>query len=104
MVSTETRHEGIDMDWPNTLIPTRRTDEFDEKTLPKGLLKDHATKAGVWAMIRVVEGTLIFRQGDEEYELHPKKPGFVEPEVPHSIEPKGAVRFYIEFYRNASAG
>ncbi len=90
------------MDWPSTLVPDHRTDEFTQDTVPAGLLKDHTTKAGVWAMIRVLEGELTYTVGDDVQTLTPKMPGFVEPEVPHSIEPQGEVRFYIEFYRDAS--
>lgn len=91
------------MDWPSTLIPYSRTDEFDETSIPENLRKSHNTKAGVWAMIRVLEGKLNYHVGDEVQELHPKNPGFIEPEVEHHVEPDGEVRFYVEFYRDASA-
>jgi tellurite resistance-related uncharacterized protein len=91
------------MDWPSTLVPDHRTPEFTEETIPDGLRRDHTTKAGVWAMIRVLEGELAYTVGDETQVLTPKLPGFVEPEVPHAVEPRGAVRFYVEFYRDASA-
>ena len=36
----------------------------------------------------------------EEIELSPERPGVVEPEVPHEVEPaKGGVRFRVDFYR-----
>lgn len=91
------------MEWPSTLIPYNRTDEFDQDSIPESLLRTHSTKQGVWAMIRVLEGTLILTTGDEEEELHPKNPGFVEPQVEHHVKPEGDVRFFVEFYRDASA-
>lgn len=38
--------------------PYRSTPVFDENTLPGGLRKEHRTKAGVWGIIRVLEGRL----------------------------------------------
>ncbi|WP_269448451.1 DUF1971 domain-containing protein [Acetobacter cerevisiae] len=37
--------------------PYRITSEFNAITLPAGLRQRHATKAGVWAVIRILEGT-----------------------------------------------
>ncbi len=91
------------MEWPSTLIPYQRSDEFDQDSVPENLLTNHSTKPGVWAMIRVLEGKLMLTVGDEVEELHPKNPGFVEPEAEHHITPEGDVRFYVEFYRDASA-
>jgi tellurite resistance-related uncharacterized protein len=91
------------MDWPSTLVPDHRTKEFTQDTIPEGLLKDHTTKDGVWAMIRVLEGELIYKVGDDEQSITPKAPGFIEPQVLHSVEATESVRFYIEFYRDASA-
>jgi tellurite methyltransferase len=62
----------------------KRTPEFTEATVPQGLLRDHSTKAGVWAQIRVLEGTLRYH---------------VPSEVVHHVEPLGRVRFYVEFFR-----
>lgn len=36
----------------------RPTPVFDEQTLPAALRREHRTKAGVWGMIRVLEGQL----------------------------------------------
>ena len=40
------------------LAPYKRTPVFDETTLPDGLRREHRTKAGVWGIIRVLEGRL----------------------------------------------
>ena len=34
-----------------------------------------------------------------EFELSPDRPGVVQPEQPHEVEPLGDVHFYVEFYR-----
>ncbi len=33
------------------------------------------------------------------FELSPEQPGVVVPELPHRVEPLGAVSFHVEFYR-----
>ena len=78
------------------------TPEFSEESIPANLLGSHRTKSGTWARIVVLEGRLLYRilePGTEEFELSPKRPGIVEPEVPHEVEPVGRVRFRVDFYR-----
>ena len=89
---------------PPGLVAYRRTPIFTETTLPSGLRHRHQTKAGVWALITVVEGRLLFRCLDSSSEtvLDPGVPGIVTPEEPHEIEPLGAVRFFVEFYAAAA--
>lgn len=83
----------------------RRTDVFTETSVPKGLLKSHSTKAGVWGLIRVLEGRLGYRVTDpsrpaSQVELTPETPpGLVEPTILHEVAPIGPVRFYVEFHR-----
>jgi tellurite resistance-related uncharacterized protein len=85
---------------PPGLVAYRRTPTFTETTLPSGLRHRHQTKAGVWALITVVEGRLLFRRLDSSSEivLDPTAPGIVAPEEPHEVEPLCAVRFFVEFY------
>lgn len=83
-----------------------RTRTFDEASVPAGLRRSHRTKPGVWGVIRVLEGELAYRILEpalEEHVLSPGVDGIVEPGVPHEVEPRGAVRFYVEFCR-AGAG
>ena len=78
------------------------TPEFSEGAIPANLLRSHRTKAGTWARIVVLEGRLLYRILEpefEEIELSPERPGVVEPEVPHEVEPAGRVRFRVEFWR-----
>jgi tellurite resistance-related uncharacterized protein len=87
---------------PRDATPYHRTPEFSESTLPDALRRRHTTKPGVWARIRVIEGTLRYRilaPQTREHVLTPGRPGIVEPEVPHEVEPIGRVRFYVEFLR-----
>jgi tellurite resistance-related uncharacterized protein len=88
----------------------RRTDVFTQASAPKGLLRPHSTRDGVWGLIRVLEGRLAYRITDprrpaSETVLEPgRPPGVVEPTVLHEVEPLGAVRFFVEFHRPGSGG
>lgn len=94
-----------DSELPPKFAAYKRTAVFSESTVPEGLKRDHATKAGVWGMIVVVEGRLRYRIDDwgREEELSPAAPGIVVPEVRHHVEPLGPVRFFVEFYRAPDA-
>ena len=78
------------------------TPEFSEGSIPANLLRSHRTKAGTWAKIVVLEGRLLYRILEpevEEIELSPERPGIVEPDVAHEVEPAGRVRFRVDFWR-----
>ncbi len=85
---------------PAGLSAYKRTPIFDQDSLPAGLRREHRTKAGVWALIHVVEGSLRYRilEPRSEEILTVGAPGVVRPEQPHEVEPVGAVRLYVEFY------
>ena len=89
------------LSWPAGFVAYKQTPVFTQTTIPNGLLRDHATKPGVWARIVVQDGHLryrIARFGIDQI-LSVSTPGVVVPEVLHSVEAQGAVRFYVEFYR-----
>ena len=81
-------------------VPYKSTPVFDENTLPAGLRREHRTKAGVWGVIRVLEGQLRYRVLDpiSETILDLEHPGFVLPDQPHMVEPLGVMRMQVEFY------
>ena len=85
---------------PSGLAAYRRTPVFDQDNLPPGLLHNHSTKAGVWALIHVLEGRLRYRitKPPSETMLTPGTPGVVLPQQLHEVEPVGSVRFFVEFY------
>jgi len=87
--------------WPDDFEAYKRTPEFTAATVPKGLLKEHSTKTGVWARIVVLEGRLryVVAPLNAAFVLDPATPGTVVPEVLHHVAPLGDVRFYVEFYR-----
>lgn len=87
--------------FPADAIPYKKTHEFTETTIPRALLKDHSTKAGVWGKIIILEGSLLYYIGDAPAErLTPERYGVVEPEVLHRVGPDGdgSVRFFVHFH------
>ncbi|WP_410217098.1 DUF1971 domain-containing protein [Paracoccus sp. (in: a-proteobacteria)] len=74
---------------------------FDETTLPSGLRREHRTRAGVWGVIRVLDGRLRFQvlAPPSEAILDPGHPGLVLPDQPHLVKPLGAMRMQIDFYK-----
>lgn len=85
---------------PAGLEAYRRTPIFTEATIPAALRHRHSTKAGVWALITVVEGRLRLRRLNTgaETDLDPSAPGIIAPGEPHEVEPLGSVRFFVEFH------
>ncbi len=87
---------------PQDVVAYKQTPVFTEDSVPRGLLRDHNTREGVWGKIVILEGTLEYRIQEpdlEVIELSPDKFGVVEPKIKHHIKPLGSVRFYVEFYR-----
>lgn len=86
---------------PDTVAPYQRTKTFTEDTVPKGLLTDHTTKAGIWGVITVEWGVLEYSipGTGETVTLDPTQQGIIEPEVVHRVKPLGEVAFYVEFCR-----
>ena len=80
--------------------PYKKTAIFDEVTLPDALHRDHSTKAGVWGVVRVIEGRLRleYADGTAECILAPGLPGLVRPRQVHRVEPLGAMRMLVEFF------
>ena len=80
--------------------PYKTTPVFDSDTLPPALRREHSTKAGVWGLIRVLEGRLRLFYADDGSErvLGPNVPGLIRPEQLHFVEPLGPMRMKVEFY------
>ena len=85
--------------------PYRTTALFDEATLPAALRREHRTKAGVWGLVRVTEGSLrlVYCDGAGERVLGPGTPGLLLPDQPHFVEPLGPMKMQVEFYDSPPA-
>jgi tellurite resistance-related uncharacterized protein len=87
---------------PANITSYKKTPEFDESSIPKGLLKAHQTKEGVWGKIIIVEGRLEYKINETETEiviLDKNKYGVIEPTIFHEVKAIGEVIFYVEFYK-----
>ena len=84
---------------PERLVNYKSTSVFDQDTVPRGLRKNHATAAGVWGRIVVLDGTLEYWINDQLRLLTPDESGVVVPELRHSVRPRGLMRFRVDFYR-----
>ena len=85
---------------PDHVKSYMKTALFTHDTVPAGLLKNHMTKEGTWALIRIQEGRLEYTIEESEIcILEPGHDGVIEPQVSHNIRPLGQVSFFIEFYK-----
>lgn len=81
--------------------PYRVSPAFNETTIPAALLRDHATKAGVWGIIRVIDGTINYWPTPDSgapTTLDNTTPGLIRPEQPHHLSLTGSVCLQVEFY------
>jgi tellurite resistance-related uncharacterized protein len=87
-------------------VPYRSSPVFTEATLPQALQRDHRTKRGVWGVINVAEGQLLYRRedGSAAEMLDPSHPGLVRPDEPHYVELVGPVRVQVDFYDHEPVG
>ena len=94
--------------WPPEMAvtPYRSTPVFTEETLPAALQKRHNTKAGVWGVIRVIEGELdlTFCDPHSETALRPGTPGILQPEQWHFVTLRGPMKMQIDFYDQPPPG
>lgn len=87
---------------PTDVTAYKKTPEFDETSIPKGLLKAHQTKEGVWGKIVILEGQLEYKINEPEIEitiLDQHNHGVVEPTIFHEVKAVDHVKFYVEFYK-----
>lgn len=84
----------------------RTTPTFTATSTPAGLLKDHRTKPGVWAVIRVEAGSLHFFLEDAPSPEIVTAGGRLvcPPETRHRVAPADGAAFYVEFWRVPDAG
>jgi tellurite resistance-related uncharacterized protein len=81
--------------------PYKVTPVFDQETLPEAIRNAHNTKAGVWGLLRVLEGEvrLVFHDPAKEVHVTPDAPAPIPPEAVHHVEVDGPMRMQVEFYR-----
>ena len=87
------------LEFPEGLSEYKRTPEFTQDTIPKGLLKNHTTKLGTWGKIHVLEGKLLYSpEGHDGIRVGVGETANIPPETLHSVVADGKVYFYVAFY------
>ncbi len=88
---------------PAGLAAYKTTPLFDQHNAPGGLQKEHATASGVWALLHVLSGSLVYcfsvESKDVSYEIGAAQPRVIVAEQPHFIVVDRPVTFQLEFYR-----
>jgi tellurite resistance-related uncharacterized protein len=88
---------------PDGATLTRTTPEFDQDTVPAGLLKAHKISDGVWGRLVVRSGELRFTFDSGDPATRAIAAGdhvVIPPLVPHHVTIDGLVQFVIEFHRS----
>lgn len=90
---------------------------FTATTIPKGLLKEHSTKAGTWGVIRVKTGQLEYQINEspttiqqpqpqqQTFILTSEIPGIIPPTIRHQVRPLTEdLEFCVDFHRFPGTG
>ncbi|AVH14870.1 SAM-dependent methyltransferase TehB [Acinetobacter indicus] len=93
-----------------TLVCYKQLPIWTQNTIPPGFLRQHNTKAGTWAQLKVLKGELRFALLDEagtllsEHLFSPEQqPPMLEPQVWHKIVSASAdVECQLSFYCTAN--
>ena len=90
---------------PEGLELVRVTAEFDETTVPAGLLRAHRIAPEVWGRLVVRHGAIgfVFEDDTERRIVRAGEHQIIPPDRPHHVELSGSVCFVVEFHR-ARAG
>lgn len=89
------------LEFPDDMSLFKRTDVFDERSMPRYLIQGHRLDQGVWAKMVVTEGMLSYTR------LFPYKireilannnEAIISPNQTFSLKPIEKVKFYIELY------
>jgi hemoglobin len=80
--------------------PYRSTPVFTNDTLPEALRRAHSTKAGVWGLLKVLKGTILYVTEESGECQMVQAPGTVVilPQQLHSVEPQGEMEMQVDFY------
>lgn len=92
---------------PPTMVAYKKTPVFTHDAVPKGMVKEHSTTKGVWALLHVLSGSLVYRitakGGEERHVVTPDSPHVIAEEQAHSIVVEDPVSFQLEFFREPKA-
>lgn len=83
----------------------RSTPVFTNDTLPEALRRAHSTKAGVWGLLKLIKGSVLYivEETGERREIHAPHSVVIEPQQLHSVEPLGQMEMQVDFYHEPPA-
>lgn len=88
---------------PDSVKPYKKTSLFslEADTIPRPFLTSHSTKEGVWGVLHVIEGELVFcnDEADTKTTVAKDEQTVIAPTMKHHLEVSSPVAFYVEFYR-----
>jgi tellurite resistance-related uncharacterized protein len=76
--------------------------QFDQRSLPAGLTREHRLKEGTWGLLTLMSGTIDFSWDDSQggtVLLSAPARMVIPPTVPHHVAGSGPFTLEIEFYR-----
>jgi tellurite resistance-related uncharacterized protein len=91
---------------PSGLELIRTTDEFDNDSVPAGLLRAHRVADGTWGRLVVRAGTMRFvfeDRADQPVIVGVGDRVVIPPALAHHVEFDGPACFVIEFHRLVEA-
>lgn len=97
---------AIPSNLPADVVAYGRTPDFTPDTLPEALKSGHTTKPGVWGLIHLLEGRLLYALESPhtgQAVLITQETAPIPPQVPHRVAFIGYGRFFVEFYKKPRA-
>jgi hemoglobin len=84
-------------------VPYRSTPVFTNDSLPEVLRRAHSTKAGVWGLLKVLKGSVLYVIEESGERQLVQAPGTVVilPQQLHSVDPQGDMEMQVDFYHEA---
>jgi tellurite resistance-related uncharacterized protein len=79
----------------------RSSPEWNEHTIPSGLLRDHRIAAGTWGQVAVRQGHVRFTCrtfSEMDVVIGPNSTQAIPPEIEHAVHPLGPVCFAVHFF------
>jgi tellurite resistance-related uncharacterized protein len=95
----------INVDLPDEAEFVRVTPDYDEHSVPAGLLAAHRVADGVWGRLVVRDGSIVIVFEDDpewRYSIAAGSSQVLPPGARHHVEIVGHVRFAVEFHRAAA--
>jgi tellurite resistance-related uncharacterized protein len=92
----------INVDLPDGAEFVRVTPDYDEHTVPAGLLAAHRVADGVWGRLVVRDGSIVIVFEDDpewRYSIAAGSSQVLPPGARHHVEIVGPVQFAVEFHR-----